>query len=802
MKKCFILLLFSIGVFALQAQVLSIKEKTTNEPILYATIFCNTSNRSAITDINGQVDISEFKNSKSITIQSIAHQNVIISYVELEAFNFVLLMETNNFDLDEIVVTATRWRQSSHNIPSPISTISAKEIALQNPQTAADLLLLSGKVFIQKSQQGGGSPMIRGFATNRLLYTVDGVRMNNAIFRGGNIQNVINLDPFAMESTEVLFGSGSVIYGSDAIGGVMSFQTLQPKLSIEKTEVSGKVTARYSTANKEKTAHFDINVGGKKWAAVTSISRWDYDHLRQGSHGPKDYMKDYFVESISNTDHIFQQDDPLLQIPTAYSQFNMMQKIRFRPNEKWDFNYGFHYSETSPYGRYDRNNRTRNELPRYAQWDYGPQSWMMNNFNIIHTKKNLLYDEWSLLLAHQGFEESRIARNFNSYIQTNNEEKVLAWSANFDFTKTLNSKHKLFYGLEYINNDVQSTGWTKDVTTEIINNSAARYPNATWFSLAAYLHHEYQFSTKTHLQAGLRYNQYRLDADFSNNLDFHPFPFQEALINDGALTANVGMVFRPNDNWVFSTNLATAFRSPNVDDIGKIFDSEPSAVTIPNPNLKAEYAYTFDIGMAKTFENIAKLDVSAYYTLLQNAIVRRNYQLNGQDSIFYDGALSQIQALQNAATATVYGYQASIEFRLAKNLNLNTDLNYQIGHEELDDGSISPSRHAAPFFGVSRLKYSSEKFQLTLYAHYQTERQHKDMPLDEIAKTEIYAKDENGKTYAPAWYTINIKGSYDITPKFNINLGLENITDQRYRPYSSGLSGAGRNFVFSLRYGI
>src|SRR5690606_22392978 len=251
--------------------------------------------------------------------------------------------------------------------------------------TAADLLSLSGKVYIQKSQQGGGSPMIRGFSTNRLLYTVDGVRMNTAIFRGGNLQNVINLDPFATESTEVLFGPGTVIYGSDAIGGVMSFTTIKPQLSLsDKTLVSGKAVTRYSSANNEKTGHFDVNVGWKKWALVTSISSWDYDHLRQGSHGPDDYIKPVYVQRQDSTDVIINQDDPLLQIPSAYSQINMMQKVRFKPNELWDLEYGFHFSETSPYGRYDRNTRYRNGTLRYAEWSYGPQKWMMNNLSVNH----------------------------------------------------------------------------------------------------------------------------------------------------------------------------------------------------------------------------------------------------------------------------------------------------------------------------------------------------------------------------------------------------------------------------------
>src|SRR5690606_12785909 len=224
-------------------------------------------------------------------------------------------------------------------------------VQFQNPQTAADLLGVSGKVFIQKSQQGGGSPMIRGFATNRLLYMVDGVRMNTAIFRAGNIQNVINLDPFAVENTEVLFGPGSVVYGSDAIGGVMSFQTLTPQLSDSSEPlISGKAVTRFSSANKENTGHFDVHVGWKKWAIATSFSSWDFDHLRQGSKGPDEYIKNIYVQRQNSTDVVITQDDPLLQIPSAYSQINLMQKIRFKPNEDWDVQYGFHLSETSSYG--------------------------------------------------------------------------------------------------------------------------------------------------------------------------------------------------------------------------------------------------------------------------------------------------------------------------------------------------------------------------------------------------------------------------------------------------------------------
>ncbi len=797
MKKIFILW-FLLGFMGISyGQTITIKEQETNNPIELVTISSATSKVYATTNSKGQADISAFKNVEKIEIRSLGYKTIIKSYAELEAEGFVITLETSNLNLDEVVISGSRWRQSSDDIPSKIISISAKEVALQNPQTAADLLGVSGKVFVQKSQQGGGSPMIRGFATNRLLYSVDGVRMNTAIFRSGNLQNVINLDPFAIENTEVLFGPGSVIYGSDAIGGVMSFQTLTPQLSLtDEAFIAGKANVRYSSANNEKTGHFDVNLGFKKWAFVTSITSWDYDNLRQGSHGPDDYIKDYYVERQDSTDVIITQKDKLLQIPSAYSQINMMQKIRFQPNENWDFQYGFHFSETSPYGRYDRHNRVRNGTARYAEWDYGPQIWMMNNLNVNYNAGNSIFDQMSLRLAHQWFEESRIDRAFNKTERNTQSEEVGAYSANLDFIKTIGEKNTFFYGVEYVLNDVNSEGELTDISTGLSEIGPARYPQSKWQSMAVYVTDEFKVSNQFTLSAGARYNQILIDSEFDTT--FYPFPFTEASLRNGALTGSIGGVYRPNDSWVISANLGTAFRSPNVDDLGKVFDSEPGSVVVPNPDLKPEYAYNADLGIAKVFGDVVKVDITGYYTHLKDALVRRDFKLNGLDSIVYQGELSQVQAIQNAAIAKVYGVQAGVEVKLPKGFGFSTDVNFQKGEEELDNGETSPSRHAAPFFGVSRLNYKANKLQMEVNLAYQGKRDFEDLPEEEKDKTEFYALDENGNAFAPSWYTLNFKALYKLTDTFDVSGGIENLTDQRYRPYSSGISGAGRNFILSL----
>ncbi len=799
-------LVFMLGLLACMhqvssGQIVTILDEERGDPLELVVLASDNSRAFVMTNADGQADVTGFKDAGMIEIRIMGYKVIRLSYTELESLDFKIRLSKEGISLDQIVVSASKWNQGSREVPAKITNLSSREITLHNPQNAADMLGTSGEVFIQKSQQGGGSPMIRGFSTNRLLYVVDGVRMNTAIFRSGNLQNVISLDPFATEHTEILFGPGSVIYGSDAIGGVMSFTTLSPQLSFSGNSlITGKGIARYSSANNEATGHFDINVGWRKWAIVSSISSNDYNDLRMGSFGPPEYLRPFYVERQDNIDHIVTNNDPLVQIPSGYAQINFMEKILFAPNERWDFHYGFHYSSTTPYSRYDRHIRYRNGLPRYAEWNYGPQVWMMNNLRLNHHGNNRVYDQMSLSFAFQKFEESRIDRNFNDVERHIRIEEVDAVSFNLDFIKSVRSNDKLFYGLEGVLNDVKSMGKDENISTGIMSDGPARYPQSTWASYAGYLNYLLRVNDKFVVQGGVRYNLFSLDAVFDTR--FYPFPFTTATIRNGALTGSLGIILTPTEKWTLSANIATGFRSPNVDDAGKVFDSEPGFVIVPNPDLKAEYAYNAELGIAHVLGKNVKVDLTAFYTLLDNAMVRRDYIFNNQDSIVYNGELSRVQAVQNAATANVYGLQAGMEVKLPSGFGFSTDINYQVGEEELDDGTTSPSRHAAPLFGITNLSYMESNLSLVLYAQYSGGKSFEDLPKEEQSKTEIYAIDAEGNPYSPAWYTLNFKALIHFEKNFTITAGLENLMDKRYRPYSSGIVASGRNFILSIRLGF
>lgn len=779
------------------SQVLTVKDNTTKKPIDMVYVISEEPEAATYTNSRGEAEISEFKGSTEIHFQIIGYKKIVLSYAQLEAKGFLVYLIRDGYTTEKVVVSVNKRQQAQSEIPIRVSSLSLKDLTLENPQTTADLLGSTGEVFIQKSQQGGGSPMIRGFATNRLLYSIDGVRMNTAIFRGGNIQNIISLDPFALGGTEVLFGPGSVIYGSDAIGGVMSFTTLNPELSVTDSPlVRGNAVYRVATANQEKTGHFDIQMGWKKWALLSSVSFNNYGDLTMGSHGPEEYLRPFHVKRVDSMDVVETNGDPKVQNPSGFTQINMMQKVRFKPNKKWDFTYGFHYSETSKYDRYDRHIRYKDGQPRYGEWYYGPQKWMMNHVKAEYENKSKWFNKMTINLAHQFFEESRISRDFNKNNRETRVEKVDALSANVDFFKYINKKNKVYYGVEMVRNDIRSTGLDEDISTGLESTGPSRYPESNWSSYAVYLTHQYKFSKKVLLHSGIRYNVVQLNAQFDTS--FYPFPITETNMENSAVTGSLGLVVKPNSQWILSTNLSTAFRSPNIDDMGKVFDSEPGAVVVPNTNLNAEYAYNMDLSIAKKFGKYLTIDATGFYTLLDNALVRRDFTLNGQDSLMYDGELSKVQAIQNAAVANVYGVQFGMEFNHPSGFGLVARYNVQIGEEEQDDGTTSPSRHAAPAFGLAKIKYNKGDLGMEFYAQFSDGKTFDELPVTEQEKDYLYAIDENGNPYSPSWYTLNFKARYKISSSLFVSAGLENITDQRYRTYSSGISAAGRNVILSL----
>jgi hemoglobin/transferrin/lactoferrin receptor protein len=577
---------------------------------------------------------------------------------------------------------------------------------------------------------------------------------------------------------------------------------LMPQLSRDSLPfVSGQATTRYASANNERSGHFHINAGWKKWAMLTSFTHNEYGDLRMGSRGPEEFLSTFYVRRMDSADVVVTNEDPRVQRPTGFSQTHFMQKVRYSPGRQLDIQYGFYFSETSPFSRFDRLIEVApSGLPRSAVWDYGPQKWMMNLLSLTHRGAQLAYDQMSLKVSWQQFEESRINRNFSGgqrFRLRNQIEDVNAYAVNLDFEKRFGA-NSITYGIESVLNQVQSNASAIDIRDGSPLAVASRYPDAMWQSHAAFLSAQRLLNEKITLHTGVRYSWFGMKADFADLLAFQPLNFSETSNQAGQTTGSIGAVYKPSETWRISANASTGFRAPNVDDVGKLFDFVTGSVIMPNTELKAEYAYNAELNISKFIGNQLKFELTGFYTYLDNAIVRRTGTFNGQDSVLFNGVESQVFKLQNAAFGRVIGGHAGVEWRPNSHWLFVSRYNIQRGIEETDDGTRGRSRHAAPAFGVSRVTYTYSNISLQFYSQYSAGFSFEQLNEEERQKAYLYAIDANGNPYSPSWYTLNLKAMVPLGSQFLVSLGLENITDVRYRPYSSGIAAPGRNFIVSL----
>ena len=773
-----------------------------NKPVIGASIFSDLSNYET-TDKNGNVSLDKFSRSDTLTIKQYGFKEEKLPKSKLK--NTLILLYDNEL-LDEVVISASKFSQKFREVPKKVTQINRSMIEFTNPMTSADLLERGGYVYIQKSQLGGGSPMIRGLSTNRLVLSVDGVRLNNAIFRSGNIHNVISISPMNIENTEVIMGSASVLYGSDAIGGVMNFYTKKAKLSNDSNpNIQININSRYSSASNEKMYHIDFNYGLEKIAFLSSFSKSDFDDLTMGIHGPSDYLRpNYVTQNSAGDDVLVTNSKPRVQRNTGYSQTNFMQKVLYEPNEDLSIDIGIHFSKTGNIPRYDRLIRTNeNEGLYYSEWYYGPQEWLLINSQLTYIpKETKFYDELKFGSSFQRFSESRNSRRFSDSFLKLREEELDIFSLNLDFFKKISENSNITYGLEMIENKVGSFAKSINISDLSETPISTRYPdNSSLNSLGLYINYKTKIIEDVFFQSGVRYSSTVLKSDLSQNNIYYDFMYENTTLENGAFVGGIGLSWVRNiyNNWKFNIN--TAFRSPNIDDLAKVFDSEPGSVVVPNPDLKPERSFGLEFGGYFRTKNNIELDFSSYVTYLYNSFIRDDFTLsNGVSEIIYDGELSQIQALQNSSKSFIYGIEFGINMFLNKNFRMKSQHNLIAGYE-LDDLPFGmPVRHIPPNYGNFHLIYNNGDFTIDTYLNYNSKISFNNLAESERAKPYMYALDENGNPYSPSWMTFNVRSKYSFSKMLNINFTVENITNKLYRPYSSGISAPGINFIFSFSY--
>jgi len=704
--------------------------------------------------------------------------------------------------LDEVVIAANKIPEQRRTVAQQIKVITPSFIRNFNAQSTADLISNSGVVAMQKSQQGGGSPILRGFEASRVLMMIDGVRMNNAIYRAGHLQNIITLDNNVLEHAEILFGPSSTVYGSDALGGVIHFYTRNPELAKagEGIKFGGNTFVRYGSANHEKAGHVDFTLAGQKFGSLTSFTFSDFGDLRMGEKtnpalGEQYGVRTQYAErSADNTsDVLVQNSDPFVQKFSGYQQWDLLQKFLYKSSDRVSHTLNFQYSNSTNVPRYDRLTDPQGTGLRYGEWYYGPQKRLLTSYQLKVNDLGAFADGMTATLSYQSIEESRYDRRFNNNNRNERVEDVDVFGLTVDFQKK-KGNHSFRYGIDGQFNAVKSTAHKYNVLTGEISPQSTRYPDGdnSMDMLAAYGTHTWQINNDWTLNDGIRVGGSWLHSTFIDKT-FFPFPFDEVKQNYLVSSANLGIIYTPS-TWKFSFMTSTGYRAPNIDDMTKVFDSAPGKVIVPNPDLTAEKTLNGDLSITKFFGDKVRAEGTLFGTQFSDAIVVLPSTFNGESSIDYNGTPSDVYTSQNKGRAYLYGYSISLRADLTDHVVITASHNYTHGRVKNEGGAETPLDHIAPAFGRAGIQYNTNKFKSELFTNFsgwKYLRNYSDSGEDNLQ----YAT-ANGM---PSWYTINIRASYDINSIFTVQAGVDNLLDLQYRTFASGINSPGRNIFGTLR---
>ena len=820
MKYNLFLFFFLVTGFCF-SQKIKIIDKHTGKSIRNVTVYNEESTINLSSDNEGFVDVSVFKKNENILFSHISYEPQKIKKTILQKQKMVVFLNKQSAQLDEIVLSVFKKSEKTNRIAEQIAVVSSKEIQKISPQTSADLLATIPGIKVQKSQFGGGSPVIRGMESNRVLLVVDGVRMNNAIYRKGHLQSSISVAPNMLDKTEVVFGPSSVLYGSDALGGVIHYYTKTPKLSAEE-EVKSQFFSRFSSVNQEITSHVSAELRFSNWASLTSISFSNFGDLQSGSrrsHGFKDWGKVFYYSENrygNYTENPTVNPRPEVLKNTGYHQTDFLQKFFIPLSKNTELKINLQYSTSSNIPRFDRLIEFKNNSLKFAEWNYGPQNrFLLSSQFLIHPNKNWL-ESGSITGAYQQIKESRIQRKFGSLDRSYREELVNVFSVNGDFSVSLtqDKKRVLSYGFEFTYNDVisKSFGKTLQVSSGQINGSSSgfkvqsRYPDggSNYLSSSAYIAYRQDLNSKTTLNTGLRFTNTTLHALWLDQTFIH-LPETNITAVNSAVTATIGYVYRPGKNWQLNSVVSSGFRSPNIDDIGRVREKSGN-ISIPNIHVNPEFAYNVEIGLQKYF-NDKKFRVGAnvYYSLLDNYI-QRDFVYNTDGSkkqVQFDGEFGNAITNQNKGTAYVFGYTLSYLGKISSTINSSGFITYTKGRTY---DTKEPMSSIPPLFGRVEINYKKDKIEFGAALKFNSKKDIEDFNItegiDNHDLTPIIdpnAIRDSDKYYgSPSWMTIGLTSNYLLSDTFSIQARLDNIFNEHYIEFASGISAPGRNASISF----
>ncbi len=682
--------------------------------------------------------------------------------------------------LPETVVTANRVEEEPFLSGRSLDIVSKDELRERQPRTIPEALRESPGVFVQSTNYGGGSPIIRGMVGPQVLILIDGIRLNNAVFRTGPLQYLNLLDQYEIEQLEVVRGPGSILYGSDSLSATINARTHTPRdrRQSDRFGANFELAGRYGSAARDKTGHGLVDMGYSWFGANASVTFKDFDNLEGGRGvGTQPY--------------------------TSYQQVNASGKLTARLSEgffeDWTVTLGYHLTRMTDVGRAEQL-ESKHKYNLYQ-----------NDHDLLYARTNMIFRPIStkleLTLSYQHFFEDKQTDNLDddlNYVQKTSNDKITVNTIGVDaqfHTNVLDDRLRLVYGAEYHKDLIESSNESFDRISGARSQGEAAYPEGSDYELGGAYVSVNGEALPTDLDFGLRLTAGYRFQHMGGTADAR----EDAPAVDYGNQAHIfmlGIQGSYKHHWMSAFTWSQGFRAPNMDETVSIGD-RGDWYQVQNDDLGPERSDTFEL--LNRF-NVWRLSgsLAGYVTLLSDFIRREPATLDGEETY------NDLPVVKNAngGHARLYGFEGQLNFKLWQGFSLATALTYTYGEELLDDDaqaadpqnrSSRPLSKIPPFFGNAGLRWDKRfNSHYAFFAETYLLFASKQSRLSDNDKQDV--RIPVGGT--PGWVTWNARSGLDMYDMASLVLNIENLTNTKYKYHASGVYGAGTNAILSaeIRY--
>ena len=738
---CVFVFFGSFGFSFSQSLQGTITDAETGKPVADVQVKVVNYNFGALTDAQGKFILKDLPSNETlIRFSAIGYtsieQSITDSIVSVSLKPSVIVLNNN------ITVTARRLERNQFDVAEPVTVLNMAELSQTSPRSTPEALMGTTGIWVQKTNHGGGSPVIRGLMGNQLLLLIDGIRMNNATYRYGPNQYLSTVDPGLIERIEATRGNGSVLYGSDALGGVVQVISKSPVFSENGFRVSGMANSRWMSADMEKSVRGEFQLSHERVALLGGFSHRDYGDIHAGGK----------FGTLT---------------PSAYHELSGDGKLLLRTRDAGILTVAHQQLIQHDVPRYDQVVQGG-----YSKYEFEPQKRQLSYLRWETLTENKLIHSLRATAALNRSVEGLISQKSESDNEKRNSDVVDTWSFITEFHSQFNSSWNAQSGFEYYHDNVSSKAKAiNNLTGEEIKLRGAYADGSTSDNLAIFSNHEINLN-KFIFSSGARFNMVTIavkDTTFGNQK-----------ITPSALVGNIGMTYKANENHHIILAASSGFRAPNVDDMSKFGAVESNVYEIPSSSLSPERSFSMELGLKSTTKDFSG-SFALYKTQLSNLIDRMATTYQGADTI----ENRRVYQKQNISRSALFGFEAEGEWQVTSSLAAFGNITYTYGEHISKD---EPMRRIPPLFGKAGVRYTHTSG-FWARAEY--------LAAGDQARLAGGDKNDNRITVRlvdgvmPGWNVLNLYAGYQRR-SFNLTISGQNIFDKSYRIYASGVDAYGR----------